>query len=186
MQDTVKHFGGIDILISNAGFFPASTFLETLADDVLAKSMQLNFTSHFALLRECIPFLRLGIDPAVVMVASKNVPAPGPGAMAYSSAKAALTQMVRVAALELGQHGIRVNAVHPNAVFDTGIWDEKTLQARAKAYGVTVDEYKTGNVLKKEVTSAQVARTIVALSGNDFSCTTGAQIAIDGGNERVI
>jgi rhamnose utilization protein RhaD (predicted bifunctional aldolase and dehydrogenase)/NAD(P)-dependent dehydrogenase (short-subunit alcohol dehydrogenase family) len=186
VQETVQHFGGIDILISNAGFFPSSTFLETLADDVLAKSLQLNFTSHFALLRECIPFLRLGIEPAVVMVASKNVPAPGPGALAYSSAKAALTQMVRVAALELGQYGIRVNAVHPNAVFDTGIWDEKTLLARANAYGVTVDEYKTSNVLKKEVTSAQVARTIVALCGGDFSCTTGAQIAIDGGNERVI
>jgi NAD(P)-dependent dehydrogenase (short-subunit alcohol dehydrogenase family) len=75
--------------------------------------------------------------------------------MAYSSAKAALTQMVRVAALELGQFGIRVNAVHPNAVFDTGIWDEKTLQARATAYGMTVAEYKTSNVLKKEVTSAR-------------------------------
>jgi NAD(P)-dependent dehydrogenase (short-subunit alcohol dehydrogenase family) len=106
--------------------------------------------------------------------------------MAYSSAKAALTQMVRVAALELGQFGIRVNAVHPNAVFDTGIWDEKTLQARATAYGMTVAEYKTSNVLKKEVTSAHVAESIVALCGKEFSCTTGAQLAIDGGNDRVI
>ena len=186
VQDTVQHFGGVDIVISNAGFFPKSASLETLADDVLEKSLQLNFTSHFALLRECIPFLRVGCEPAVVMVASKNVPAPGPGAMAYSSAKAALTQMARVAALELGEHGIRVNAVHPNAVFDTGIWDEKTLQARATAYGLTVEKYKTSNVLQKEVTSAQVAATIVALCGEDFSCTTGAQIAVDGGNDRVI
>jgi NAD(P)-dependent dehydrogenase (short-subunit alcohol dehydrogenase family) len=186
VQQVVSHFGGVDILVSNAGFFPASATLEQLSDGVLAKSLQLNFTSHFALLRETIPFLRLGCDPAVVIVASKNVPAPGPGALAYSSAKAALTQMVRVAALELGADGIRVNAVHPNAVFDTGIWDEKTLQSRADAYGLTVAEYKTNNVLRKEVTSAQVARTVVALCGGDFACTTGAQIAIDGGNDRVI
>jgi rhamnose utilization protein RhaD (predicted bifunctional aldolase and dehydrogenase)/NAD(P)-dependent dehydrogenase (short-subunit alcohol dehydrogenase family) len=186
VQKTVQQFGGIDNLVSNAGYFPASAAIEALADDVLDKSLQLNFTSHVALLRECIPYLRMGCEPAVVVVASKNVPAPGPGAMAYSSAKAALTQMVRVAALELGQFGIRVNAVHPNAVFDTGIWDEKTLQARATAYGMTVAEYKTSNVLKKEVTSARVAESIVALCGKEFSCTTGAQLAIDGGNDRVI
>ena len=186
VQKTVQQFGGIDILVSNAGYFPASAAIEALADDVLDKSLQLNFTSHVALLRECIPYLRMGCEPAVVFVASKNVPAPGPGAMAYSSAKAALTQMVRVAALELGQFGIRVNAVHPNAVFDTGIWDEKTLQARGTAYGMTVAEYKTSNVLKKEVTSARVAESIVALCGKEFSCTTGAQLAIDGGNDRVI
>jgi rhamnose utilization protein RhaD (predicted bifunctional aldolase and dehydrogenase)/NAD(P)-dependent dehydrogenase (short-subunit alcohol dehydrogenase family) len=186
VQKTVQQFGGVDILVSNAGYFPASTAIEALADDVLDKSLQLNFTSHVALLRECISYLRVGCEPAVVVVASKNVPAPGPGAMAYSSAKAALTQMVRVAALELGQFGIRVNAVHPNAVFDTGIWDEKTLQARATAYGMTVAEYKTSNVLKKEVTSACVAESIVALCGKEFSCTTGAQLAIDGGNDRVI
>ena len=186
VQKTVQQFGGIDILVSNAGYFQASAAIEALADDVLDKSLQLNFTSHVALLRECIPYLRMGCEPAVVVVASKNVPAPGPGAMAYSSAKAALTQMVRVAALELGQFGIRVNAVHPNAVFDTGIWDEKTLQARGTAYGMTVAEYKTSNVLKKEVTSARVAESIVALCGKEFSCTTGAQLAIDGGNDRVI
>jgi enoyl-[acyl-carrier-protein] reductase (NADH) len=76
--------------------------------------------------------------------------------------------------------------VHPNAVFDTGIWDEKTLQARAAAYGLTVEKYKTSNVLQKEVTSMRVAATIVALCGEDFSCTTGTQIAVDGGNDRVI
>lgn len=186
VQRAVQHFGGIDFLIGNAGIFPPSAMLEQLAEDVLDKSLQLNFTSHFILLRECIPFLREACDPAVVFVASKNVPAPGPGAMAYSSAKAALTQMVRVAALELGQYGIRVNAVHPNAVFDTGIWDENTLKARATAYGMTVAEYKTANVLRREVSSAQVAETIVALGSKIFACTTGAQIPVDGGNDRVI
>jgi rhamnose utilization protein RhaD (predicted bifunctional aldolase and dehydrogenase)/NAD(P)-dependent dehydrogenase (short-subunit alcohol dehydrogenase family) len=186
VQQAVAHFGGIDLLVSNAGIFPPSTAVAALSDAMLDSSLKLNFSSHLALLRECIPFLQLGCDPAVVMVASKNVPAPGPGAAAYSCAKAALTQLVRVAALELGQHGIRINAVHPNAVFDTGIWDEATLQARAAAYGLTVDAYKTNNVLRREVTSAQVAGAVVALCGNSFACTTGAQLPVDGGNERVI
>ncbi len=183
---TVMYFGGVDMLVCNAGFFPASTRLSALTDDVLEKSVSLNFLSHVHLLQECLPYLERGFDAAVVMVASKNVPAPGPGAMAYSSAKAALTQMARVAAMELGEKSIRVNVVHPNAVFDTAIWDEQTLRARAAAYGVTIEEYKTSNVLKKEVSSAQVGSVIAALLSPVFACTTGAQIPVDGGNERVI
>ncbi len=186
IQTAIQQFGGIDVLISNAGLFPPSCEIEMLDDATLLKSTQLNYLSHAQLLRECIPFLKLGADPAVVMVASKNVPAPGPGALAYSGAKAALTQMARVAALELGPHGIRVNSVHPNAVFDTGIWDETTLQARATAYGLTVSQYKTNNVLRCEVNSAKVADAILALCSPQFSCTTGAQLPVDGGNERVI
>ena len=67
------------------------------------------------------------------MVGSKNVPAPGPGAAAYSASKAALTQLARVAALEWGPDRIRVNIVHPNAVFDTGIWTDEVLESRARA-----------------------------------------------------
>ncbi|HQQ63418.1 MAG TPA: bifunctional aldolase/short-chain dehydrogenase [Pseudomonadales bacterium] len=186
IQQTVMQYGGIDMLVSNAGFFPASATLDNLSDEVMEKSLQLNFTSHFQLLRECAPFLKSGILPSVVIVASKNVPAPGPGALAYSSAKAALTQMTRIAALELGKYGIRVNAIHPNAVFDTGIWDENTLQARAQAYGMRVEQYKTNNVLRREVKSADVAEMVALLCGAGMSCTTGAQIPVDGGNERVI
>ena len=66
------------------------------------KSLELNLSSHMRIMRASLPFLKEGFDPAVVIVASKNVPAPGKGAAAYSSAKAGLTQMARVAALELG------------------------------------------------------------------------------------
>lgn len=186
IHTAIQQWGGIDLVISNAGNFPASVLLENLDEAVLHKSLDLNFSAHALLLRDCLPFLREGVAPAVVVVASKNVPAPGPGALAYSSAKAALTQMVRVTALEWGRYGIRINAVHPNAVFDTAIWDEKTLQARAAAYGLSVQDYKTANVLKREVTSAQVAQTILALCSDNFACTTGAQVPVDGGNERVI
>jgi NAD(P)-dependent dehydrogenase (short-subunit alcohol dehydrogenase family) len=100
--------------------------------------------------------------------------------------KAGLTQLARVAALELGADGIRVNVVHPNAVFDTGFWTDDVLSARAAAYDMTVDEYKRSNVLGAEVTSNQVAAVVLALASPAFSRTTGAQIPVDGGNDRVI
>lgn len=183
---TVAHFGGLDLLVSNAGIFPKSTKIEAMDADLWNKSLELNLSSHQRLLQACIPYLEQGFDPAVVLIASKNVPAPGPGASAYSVAKAGLTQLGRVAALELGEKGIRVNTVHPNAVYDTAIWTEEVLEARAKHYGLSVKEYKTNNVLKVEVASKDVGELTVALLGKTFSKITGAQIPIDGGNERVI
>jgi NAD(P)-dependent dehydrogenase (short-subunit alcohol dehydrogenase family) len=183
---TVTHFGGIDLLISNAGIFPKSAKIADMDDKVWQKSLNINITSHQKLLQLCTPFLELGFDPAVVLVASKNVPAPGPGASAYSVAKAGLTQLGRIAAMELGAKGIRVNMIHPNAVYDTAIWTDEVLKARAKHYGLTVEEYKTNNILKSEVTSKDVADLAVAMLGETFSKITGAQVPIDGGNERVI
>jgi len=105
---------------------------------------------------------------------------------AYSASKAALTQLARVAALEWGADGIRVNVIHPNAVFDTGIWSADVLAARARSYGLTVEEYKRNNILRVEVSSYDVAELAAELCGQVFAKTTGAQIPIDGGNERVI
>jgi len=186
LMQGVQHFGGIDILVSNAGNFPASQNIETMDDGNWEKSMELNLSSHMRVMRACLPYLKAGFDPAVVIVASKNVPAPGPGAAAYSTAKAGLTQMARVAALELGAEGIRVNALHPNAVYDTAIWTDEVLAARAEHYGMSVEEYKTSNVLKTEVRSADVARAVALFAGESLAKTTGSQLPIDGGNERVI
>ncbi|HEX4583527.1 MAG TPA: SDR family oxidoreductase, partial [Burkholderiaceae bacterium] len=122
----------------------------------------------------------------VVVIGSKNVPAPGPGAAAYSASKAALNQLARVAALEWGTDHIRVNSLHPNAVFDTAIWTDEVLASRAKHYGLTVDEYRKNNVLRVEVTSRDVAELAAELCGPAFAKTTGAQIPVDGGNDRVI
>ena len=107
-------------------------------------------------------------------------------AAAYSVAKAGLTQLSRVAALEMGRDGIRVNVLHPNAVFDTGIWSDDLLKARAAEYGLSVAEYRRNNVLGVEVRAADVAALACALVSPLFAKTTGAQIPIDGGNERVI
>jgi NAD(P)-dependent dehydrogenase (short-subunit alcohol dehydrogenase family) len=122
----------------------------------------------------------------VAVIGSKNVPAPGPGVAAYSASKAALNQLMRVAALEWGVDNIRVNALHPNMVFDTGIWNEAVLAARAAHYGLTIEQYKKNNVLGTEVTSRDVAELAAELLGPLFAKTTGAQVPVDGGNERVI
>jgi len=186
VQAAVGTFGGIDILVSNAGTFPASANIEALSDELFEKTLDINLTGHLRLMRACIPYLRLGFEPSVIVMASKNVPAPGPGAGAYSASKAALTQLARVAALELAPDGIRVNILHPNAVFDTGVWTNEVLIRRASHYGLSVEEYKKSNLLKTTITSHDVARLVIAMAGPAFSKTTGAQIPIDGGNERVI
>jgi NAD(P)-dependent dehydrogenase (short-subunit alcohol dehydrogenase family) len=121
LSQGVFEFGGIDMLVSNAGVFPPSCMLEHMEMDNWDRSLAVNLSSHMHLLRACIPYLKSGFDPSVVIIGSKNVPAPGPGAAAYSVAKAALTQLARVAALELGEFGIRVNTLHPNSVYDTAI-----------------------------------------------------------------
>ncbi len=186
VAEAVRTFGGLDILISNAGAFLASETIDVMANESWDKSLDVNLTSHQRLLKACTPYLKLGIDPAVVMIASKNVPAPGPGAAAYSVAKAGQTQLARVAALELGKFGVRVNVLHPDAVFDTAIWTPEVLAKRAEHYGMTVEEYKTKNLLRTEVRSRDVAALACAMAGPLFSRTTGAQVPIDGGNDRVI
>lgn len=186
LQAAVQYFGGIDVLVSNAGSFPPAARLDAMDDDLWQQSIELNLNAHMRLLRGCIPYLEQGFDPAVVFVASKNVPAPGPGAAAYSAAKAGLTQLMRIAALELGEAGIRVNAVHPNAVYDTSLWTEEVLASRAGHYGISVADYKANNVLKAEVSAADVAAMVISMCGPAFRCTTGAQVPVDGGNDRVI
>lgn len=183
----LEAYGGLDMLILNAGVFPGGRRIEELADAEWRKVMAVNLDANLALLRECQPLLRLAPRYGrVVFIGSKNVPAPGPGAAAYSASKAALTQLMRVAALEWGGEGIRVNALHPDAVFDTGLWTGEVLAARAAHYGLSVEDYKRKNVLKTEVTSRDVAELAAEMCGPLFAKTTAAQVPVDGGNDRVI
>ncbi|MGI9291221.1 MAG: SDR family oxidoreductase, partial [Gammaproteobacteria bacterium] len=182
----VMHFGGVDILVSNAGNFPASAYLADTSDDEWDRALSLNLDSHFKVLRAAIPYLKEGFDPSVIFMASKNTLAPGPGVGPYSVSKAALTQLARVAALELAEDEIRVNVLHPDAVFDTGIWTDEVLEGRAKKYGLSVEEYKRRNLLKTEISSADVANAVVAMANSTFAKSTGLQLTIDGGNERTI
>jgi rhamnose utilization protein RhaD (predicted bifunctional aldolase and dehydrogenase)/NAD(P)-dependent dehydrogenase (short-subunit alcohol dehydrogenase family) len=183
----VKRFGGVDIAVLNAGVFPPSQRLEATEAGAWRAAMGLNVEASVVLLRHLHPLLRLAPRGGrVVVIGSKNVPAPGPGAAAYSASKAALTQVARVAALEWGADGIRVNVIHPNAVFDTALWSPEIIEERARQYGLSVAEYRSNNVLRTEVTSQDVAQMCVAMCGPAFAATTGAQVPVDGGNERVI
>ena len=187
LEGGVAAFGGIDMVVLNAGMFPPGCKIEALTMAEWREVMQLNLDANLTLLRECHPLLKLAPGGGrVVAIASKNVPAPGPGAASYSVSKAALNQLVRVAALEWGGDGIRINTIHPNAVFDTGIWTEEVLEARASSYGLSVEEYKKRNVLKVEVSSQDVGELAAEMCGPLFAKTTAAQVPIDGGNERVI
>jgi len=187
LAQTTRAFGGLDMLVLCAGIFPDARRIADFSIEQWEEAMRVNATANAELMRAAHPLLaRAPRGGRVVVVASKNVPAPGPGAASYSASKAALTQLARVAALEWGKDGIRVNVIHPNAVFDTALWTREVLEGRAKQYGMTVDEYKTNNVLRTEVTSADVAELIAEMCGPLFSKTTGAQIPVDGGNERVI
>lgn len=180
-------FGGLDILVLNAGIFPKSIGIKDLTLESWRRVMTINVDANLVLLRECYEMLALA--PAggrVAIVGSKNVRAPGPGAAAYSASKAALNQLARVAALEWADAGIRVNSVHPNMVFDTKLWTDEVMKARALSYGLTVEQYRRNNLLHVSVTSADVGELVAAICGRAFAKTTGAHVPVDGGNERVI
>ncbi len=187
IEQTVRAYGSLDMLILNAGVFGASRSISELPSDEWRQVMAINVDANLLLMRACHPFLKLAPRGGrMVVVGSKNVPAPGPGAAAYSASKAALNQLARVAALEWGVDRIRVNSLHPNQVFDTALWTDAILAERAGRYGMTVEQYRTNNVLRTEVTSRDVAELVAEMCGPLFAKTTGAQLPVDGGNERVI
>jgi rhamnose utilization protein RhaD (predicted bifunctional aldolase and dehydrogenase)/NAD(P)-dependent dehydrogenase (short-subunit alcohol dehydrogenase family) len=183
----VRRFGGIDIAVAAAGIFAKSAPIAAREDDAWLRSFSVNTTAVARLFGLLHPYLALAPNGGrVVLIASKNVAAPGPGASAYSASKAAAAQLARVAALEWAPDGIRVNMVHPDAVFDTGLWTPELLAERAAKYAMTEDEYKRRNLLGLEILSVDVGRAVAELCSDTFRATTGAQVPIDGGNERVV
>jgi Uncharacterized conserved protein len=182
----VREFGGVDILVVAAGIFPPSAPIADLDDAAWERAMRINATAVMKAFRAAHPYL--AVSPRggrVVLVSTKNVAAPGPGAAAYSASKTAAAQLARVAAIEWAGDGIRVNQVEPDAVFDTAIWTPELLAKRAAQYGLTVEEYRSRNLLRTEVTSGAVAEAVVAFC-TGLTATTGAHLSVDGGNDRVI
>ncbi len=187
LTHAVEAFGGIDIAVVSAGLFGPSLPIADADADAWRAVMSVNVDSVLTLLADVHPLLaRSPVGGRVVVIGSKNVAAPGRGAAAYSASKAALTQLARIAALEWADDGITVNTVHPDAVFDTGLWTDELLAERAERYGLSVEQYRRRNLLGTEVSSTTVAGVVGALCSPAFAATTGAQIPIDGGNERVI
>jgi rhamnose utilization protein RhaD (predicted bifunctional aldolase and dehydrogenase)/NAD(P)-dependent dehydrogenase (short-subunit alcohol dehydrogenase family) len=187
IRQGVDRFGGVDIVVPSAGVFPPSTPIAELDAAAWRRTMAVNSDAIAELFTQVYPLLKLSPRGGrVVVIASKNVPAPGPGAAVYSASKAAVTQLARVAALEWAPDNIRVNLVHPDAVFDTGVWTREVLEQRAAQYGLLIEEYKRRNLLGTDVTSAVVGRLVAEMCSDTFACTTGAQVPVDGGNERVV
>jgi rhamnose utilization protein RhaD (predicted bifunctional aldolase and dehydrogenase)/NAD(P)-dependent dehydrogenase (short-subunit alcohol dehydrogenase family) len=187
LEEAVRAYGGLDMLVLNAGIFPESKTIGELDTHIWRRVMDINLDANFVMMRECYPLLKLAPRSGrVVVIGSKNVGAPGPAAAAYSASKAAVNQLARVAALEWGSDSISVNSIHPNMVFDTAIWTPQMLESRARHHGMTLAKYRSNNVLKVEVTSGDVAALAAELCGPIFAKTTGAQIPVDGGTERLI
>ena len=149
--------------------------------------IQVDLVACWYLIRAVIGGMRDAGRGSIVNISSVAAYLGGRGHEApYSAAKAGLTQLGRVAALELGGKGIRVNTLHPDAVYDTALWSEDTLAQRAAAYGLSVQAYKTKNLLATEVSSTDVAEAVFLFAGTRLAKSTGVQLPIDGGNERVV
>ncbi|HEV2782779.1 MAG TPA: SDR family oxidoreductase, partial [Actinophytocola sp.] len=179
-------FGGVDLVVNNAGLSISKPLLDTtLSDwdtqhDVMARG-------SFLVSREAARIMiaqQLGGD--IVYIASKNAVVAGPNNLAYGAAKADQAHQVRLLAAELGEHGIRVNGVNPDAVVrGSGIFASGWGAQRAAVYGIP--EHKLGEyyaqrtLLKREVLPEHVANAVFALTAGNLSHTTGLHIPVDAG-----
>lgn len=186
LRRTVLAYGGLDILINNAGISTSAPIDETPLSD-WNRNMSILGTGYFLMARESFKIMKAqGIGGSMVFIGSKNSIFPGKGVSAYSAAKAAEIHLARCLAEEGGQHGIRVNSVLPDAVLrGSGIWDNKWSQARAANYGISVEQlsdyYRGRNTLKVEILAEDVAESILFLAGPRSQKTTGALLTVDGG-----
>jgi rhamnulose-1-phosphate aldolase/alcohol dehydrogenase len=182
----VRTFGGLDGVVANAGI-GVTGLLTELTSEQWDRALRINLTSAFTLTQAAMEVLQeQGLGGSLVYVASKNAFGPGAGFGAYSVSKAGMVQLMRIAALEGGQHGIRANAVNPDAIFDNSkLWDDGLREERAAAHGIAPDTledfYASRNLLHRHVTTKDVAEGVAYLLSDASSRTTGAVLPIDGG-----
>jgi rhamnulose-1-phosphate aldolase/alcohol dehydrogenase len=186
VDEAVRAYGGVDIVINNAGLSLSKSLLETteadwdLQHDVMAKGSFL-VSKHTA-----SAMIAQGKGGDIVYIVSKNAVVAGPNNLAYGSAKASQAHQVRLLAAELGKHGIRVNGINPDGVVQgSGIFAGGWGADRAKVYGVPEEDlgkfYANRTLLKQEVLPEHVARAALALVGGALSQTTGLMIPVDSG-----
>jgi rhamnulose-1-phosphate aldolase/alcohol dehydrogenase len=185
-RSAVLAFGGVDIVVSNAGIASSAPIEETTVElwdrnnDILARG-------YFLVAREAARILRAqGRGGTIVFIGSKNAIAPGKNAAAYSAAKAASVHLARCLAEELGADGIRVNTVNPDAVLEgSRIWDSEWREERARAYGIRTDEleehYRRRTTLGVNVVPADVAEAVLFLASRRAAKSTGNVLNVDGG-----
>ena len=177
--EIVRRFGGVDIVVSNAGAAFTGAMAE-LDDEVLRRSFELNFFAHQAVAKAAARVLRAqGMGGTLLFNVSKQAVNPGPDFGAYGTSKAALLALVRQYALELGPDGVRCNGVNADRI-RSGLLTDEMIQARSAARGLTPDAYMAGNLLGEEVTAEDVAQAFVFAAL--MRKTTGALLPVDGGN----
>ena len=186
VQDAVLAFGGIDIVVNNAGVSLSRPLLETTEQDwdfqhdIMAKG-------SFLVSKATAPVLiEQGMGGDVIYIASKNSVFAGPDNIAYSATKADQAHQVRLLAVELGEHGIKVNGINPDGVVrGSGIFASGWGANRAKTYGIEEGDlgkfYAQRTILKREVLPENVANAVSVLTGPDLSHTTGLHIPVDAG-----
>ena len=186
LNDAVLAFGGVDLVVNNAGLSLSKPLLETtekdwdLQHDVMAKG---SFLVSKAAARALID-QKLGGD--IIYISSKNSVFAGPNNIAYSATKADQAHQVRLLAVELGEHGIRVNGINPDGVVrGSGIFASGWGANRAATYGVAEEDlgqfYANRTILKREVVPENVADAVYVLTGPELSRTTGLHIPVDSG-----
>jgi rhamnulose-1-phosphate aldolase/alcohol dehydrogenase len=186
VEAAVLAYGGLDILVSNAGIAHSAPVAAMALED-WERSFAVNARGHFLVAREAMRLLiAQGIGGALVFIATKNVMAPGKDFAAYSAAKAAQAQLAKVLALEGAPHGIRANIVNPDAVFqDSKLWSEEVRRQRAAAQGIAVEQledfYRTRNLLGVRILPEDVAEAALFLASDRSAKTTGCTITVDGG-----
>jgi NAD(P)-dependent dehydrogenase (short-subunit alcohol dehydrogenase family) len=174
-----ERFGGVDIVVSNAGAAWQGKIGE-VSDEVLRKSFELNFFAHQAVAQEAVAILRKqGTGGCLLFNVSKQAVNPGPDFGPYGLPKAATLALMRQYAIDYGAEGIRSNGVNADRI-RTGLLTDDMVAKRSKARGVSEAEYMGGNLLKREVTAADVAQAFVALA--KARATTGHIETVDGGN----
>ena len=174
-----EQFGGVDIVVSNAGAAWQGKIGE-VSDEVLRKSFELNFFGHQAVAQEAVAILRKqGTGGCLLFNVSKQAVNPGPDFGPYGLPKAATLALMRQYAIDYGAEGIRSNGVNADRI-RTGLLTDDMVAKRSKARGVSEAEYMGGNLLKREVAAADVAQAFVALA--KARATTGHIETVDGGN----
>jgi len=185
-EATVLTYGGLDILVSNAGVAHSAP-VDRMALADWERSFAVNATGHFLVAREAMRILiPQGLGGALVFVATKNVMSPGKDFAAYSAAKAAEAQLAKVLALEGAPHGIRSNIVNPDAVFqDSKLWSDDVRRERAAAQGIAVEQledfYRKRNLLGARILPEDVADAVLFLASDRAAKTTGCTLTVDGG-----
>jgi len=184
-----REFGGLDILVANAGLAAAAPIEETTLA-MWRKTYDVLAEGYFLSARAAFPLMRRQRGGAVVFIGSKNALAATPNASAYASAKAASLHLARCLALEGADAGIRVNVVNPDAVIrGSSIWDGDWRKERAGAYGVDegveLEEfYRKRSLLKRDVLPSDVAEAVYFLVSDASSKSTGNVINVDAGNAQ--